>query len=490
MATTIGGTAIGAPTSNLHVQNSGEGLLSMWADVTGLTDPNSLPQMFRQYGKGLMLRDVLYSKGMTRELPSNDLNVLEKVSDLRPIKTKSIIASGGGAGAAITIVLHSDNYESTKNPVQVNDVILIPAKYLSSGQNNSAGYFVSSRSTATLTNDTLVCNPLNVLSSIGTDIPAGTLLTVDYNAYARGTGQPTGKANIPVQKSYTWAICKATAGIEQDFLATKHTPIEYKGNRWYINEKTIECERELDRYQDNVLHHGQKNTNTSVLVEASGITGDDGVVRSCDGLTTILDTYGMCGYYDTEFGVSHLTAVTDGFIAQGVPTTTVGGYNGHTFWKNVSDLMRSYLASYSGGSDLYDGMKNKLGVSPDTLNYNGFDFYFQTLSTLSNPGNIGVSLDGEEIYEYGASCIFIPDNPITVNKFGNEVNASIPNVGVGTVNYNGENGGKVSAILKGVTNLAGGNAGTDKAGLFYYWLIEFMLFGGAWNQKYYMRKQK
>ena len=493
MSTTIAGSAIGSPPSNMFVGNSGEQLLSLWADVKGVTPANIFPEVFKPFRNRILLSDILKVKGMVRDLPANDLTVISEIADKRPIKLKSAVSSSE-AGAQITIVLHASNYEGTKKPVQKRDKFLIPARYLADGLNNSAEYIIladTDMTTGTLAGDTIVLTPLSTLSAIGTDgIPAGTELARSGNAWARGEGQPKGEANIPVSQDFTWGIVKKTVGIEQQVLATKHGPIAYQGKNWYINDMIMKAERDLDFDTDCMLHHGQKNSNTSVLVGESQITGDDGVLRSCDGLTTLLDAYGMCDYYDTTFETSHISDVVNGFISQGVAPGSIGVYNGLSFWNNISDVMRDIIATYSGGTDMYDKVKNSLGISPTSLNWNGFDFNFCTVSTLSNPSNIGLTSGGEDLYEYGASAIFISDNPVTSPKFGTQVDVSIPNIGIGRVNYNGENDGKVTGILKGMTNLVGGNLGTDAAGLYYYWMATAMLFAGNLNQVFYFRKQK
>jgi len=487
---TIGGAAVTTPTSNMTVGNTGATWLSWMANVAGVTDPNTYPQIYKKYGKTAypLFRDIIRAKGQEMGGPAQDLNVLEETAYWRPIVTREII-SAGEAGAAITVYLHSSNYESTKSPVQERDVILIPAKYLKAGQNKSAEYVVMKLGTDALTNDTLTCYPKNTATDIDTDIPAGVELAVGPNTWAVGEGQPKGKNNFPVDYTYTRGIIKATVGIEQDSVATKFEPVEFNGNRWLINDLTIKMERDIEFMEDWMFFRGEKNSNQSVLLGTSGITGDNGILRSCDGLTTLMDDYSLNDTYDTTFDESHLDNVTEGLIAMGNPSRDVAVYCGHMFRKDMNDVFRDYMEKYSS-SDLYDRVKNMLGVTPDVLNWNGVNFYFQILHTLSNPSVTGITASGDYLYEEPYMAIFIPDNPITVSKFGEQVNASIPNIGVQYTNYNGENNGKVFNILKGMTNLEGGNLGTDKAGVFYYMMSESKFFGGAWEQKFLYRKQK
>ncbi len=473
MATTIGGAAITTPTSNFFVGNTGATVLSMWANVEGLVDKNTHPEIFKQYkGDGVLFRDYLRAKGMDRQLPSQDLNVIEEVAEQRPIILGAETATSS-AGSVFYIKLAASNYESTKKPIQKNDKIMIPQDYLG-GTSYSHEAIVMSLATVTLTEDTLTCYFMDSSVYVATAIPNGTPLAITGNAFARGTGQPKGTNNVPIEYQYTWGICKATIGLEEDVLAQKNIPTEYNGNRWIQNKLTMELERRLERYVDSQLCYGNKNDNQTVLLENSGITGDSGIIRSTDGMRTLMSQYSMCGTFDDTIELSHLDEITEGFIAQQMFTTEVAGYCGNAFRKLLNDLIRDYGKNFST-TDLYNKVTNILGITPDGLNYNGVNFVFQVLSTLSNPASAGLKYNGEYVYEYPYSCMFIPDSSITVSKFGSEVNASIPNVGMAHINYNGETAGKVFGVLKGMTNMESGNLGTDYAGVFYYWKEEFLL---------------
>jgi hypothetical protein len=489
MATQIGGTNMGSPVSTMYAGYAGAKLLSMYSNVNGLVSPNTMAGIRKQYGKGLYMRDFYRAKGQEIKIPSQDLNIIEERSEYRTIKIKNAIASGA-AGAAITVTLHADNYESTMQPLLAREKIRIPAQFLAKGQNNSAEYMSLVIGTqVTLPADTWTFYPLpGTNTQIAYTIPAGTELEIGSIGFAVGEGQPKGKQTVPVAYLYTSNLVKASVGIEEQVLSQKNEPMEYNGNMWIINKLTAETERRLDRYEDIACHRGNKNQNTSVLVGASSITGDNGIIKSGDGLTTLLDTYGMCNYYDTTFDLSHLDIVTDGFIANEIYTTDVSCYLGNVADKDISAMMRGYFQSYSKGSDLYDEVKNKLGVTPHVINWNGVNFYFQVVSTLSDVTAAGIQYNGQSLYEYPTSLIFIPDNAITVKKFGEEVDASIPNVGIGYVDYNGETLGRVSGVLKGMTNVVPGNMGTDAGGWYYHWSSAFTFFGGTWNQKFYFRK--
>ncbi|MBN1683745.1 hypothetical protein JW865_09370 [Candidatus Bathyarchaeota archaeon] len=462
--------------------------------TAGFVNKNFSAKSYQQYGKGVYLRDILFGKGREGGVPAQELQCVENQSDIRPIKIKTAIAVGS-EGEAITIVLHADNYEGSGaaavHQVRLRDTILIPARYLAEGQNLDAKYTVTAyAASATLPNDTLTCLPVNVLTDIDTEIPIGTILTVGHNMYAVGEGQPVGKINFPVTFSYTSGLLKETVGMEGEVLSTKMDLPEYNGSRYLINQLTAEAERRLELQEDDLLLNGQRNSNTA-LVATSQVTGDSNALKSCDGLISLMDQYSMNDFYSDSFGLEHLDNIIDGFISQGTPTSEIAAYVGHGLSKDVSDIMKDYFQAYSGGSDLYDSMKEKLGVSPTTLNHRYVNFYFQQLASFSNPGTVGQIEDGEYVYQHPNMGMFMADSPITVAKFGEESNASIPNLGIGYVGYNGETRGKVMRRRLGMNGVYDNiDVTTDVDGYWLYWLSSPMLYGGAWNQKYLIRKSK
>lgn len=492
MDTQIGGAAITVPASNLTAQYAGTKWLS-YMSTAGFVSKNFGKESYNQFGRGLLLRDVLFGKGREGNLPSQDIVCVENQNDIRPIKLKSAIAIGA-AGANITVVLHADNYEGSGaaavHQVRVRETILIPARYLKSGQNLDAKYTVMSFATATLPNDTLTCSPVSELTDIDTAVPAGTILALGHTMFAVGEGQPLGKMNFPVSYSYTHGRIKETVGLEGGVMTTKMDLPEFNGTKYLVNRLTAEAERRLEVQEDDLLLNGQRNTNDG-LVGTSLVTGDSNALSSCDGLLSLMDQYSMTGFYSDTFGLEQLDSILDGFLSQGTPTSDIAAYIGHGLGKDISDVMKDYIQTYSGGCDLYDRMKDTLGISPNVFNHRGTNFYFQQLASLSNPGTVGQIADGEYVYQHPTMGLFMADNPITVAKFGNESNASIPNLALGYVNYNGENRGKIMKRMLGVNGIETPfDVATGTDGSWLFWLSEPTLYGGAWNQKYFVRKQK
>lgn len=503
---TIAGAAITTPSSNMGVGNTGATWLSYMSSADFYAK-NFYPTAFQKYGRprGVFIRDILRAKGAERNLPgvqpynmnlpespANDLRVVEELNWERPIILRDDVVAST-AGAAYTIYLDENCYQGTGGapPCQERDIIQIPADYLQSGENQSASYIIMAVADDVLTGDKLTIRPLpGTNSKIDTTIPAGTYLAVSYNAYGPGEGQPKGKNTYPIDYTYKTGIIKSTYALEEEVLATKMDVPSYDGVNYLINEETARMERDLEIKEDWMLLTGQKNNDSTNLRGTSGITGEATVLKSCDGLYTILNDQGMCAYYDSSFSTDHLDAMYDGFISQYLNPTSVAGYMGLELYRDFCDIMNDHLREYSS-TDLYDPMKQMLGITPNVYHWKGVDYYIQPVDSFNRPATLGLKQSGEYIYEYATMGIFVADNPITVTRFGAETNASIPRVGIGYVNYNGENRGKVFGILKGMTNMVPGvNVATDKGGVFYYLSSSPRLFGAAFNQNFLWRKQK
>jgi len=499
MPTTIGGAAITTPSSNMGVGTTGTKWISYMAAANYL-DPNFAPTNFQKYGKpnGVYMRDLLRARGAEMNLPmraANDLKVVEELNYERPIILRDSVTAAA-AGTAYTFYLSSDCYQTDADgnhvaaPCQKDDVIMVPAQFLQSGENQSAQYLVTAVADDALVGDKLTVAPLaGTNSKIDATIPAGTPMAIANNLYADGEGQPKGKNTFPVDYSYKFATIKSTYALQEHVLAQKMIIPEYNGNRYLVNKETARMERDLEIKEDWVFFTGQKNNNTSVLV-GTGMDDQSSAKRSCDGMYTLMNDMSMNGYYDTSFGPEHLDATNDGFISQQVNAQSAAIYAGHSFYNGFCDLLNDHLREYSA-TDLYDPMKGMLGITPKVYNWKGVDYYIQPLQSLDRPSTTGLAVNGEKIYEYSDMAMMIADNPITVVKFGDQVNASIPNVGIGYINYNGENRGKVFGILKGMTNIEGGvQVASDKGGVWYYLSSSPYLWGAAWNQKYLWRKTK
>lgn len=485
----LAGAAITVPDSNLSAGYlTNVKFLSQWSS---LIDSNTQREVFQQSGGGVMFVDILRAAGAEQSIPSQDMTCVEEAVQDRAFKVKTEVAVNS-AGESLTIDIHSDSFEysSTKHPVRQYDVIMVPGKYMSDGK--PATYWVSTLATAVLANDRLTCVPTDDAFDVDVAIPAGTYLPILYNAFARGTDQPTGKIEYPDTKSYTTGLIKETVGLEGGVLATKmlNDVIKYQGNLWLLNDSTRKMERRMEQMKDFQCLLGQKKSNAS-LVQTTSLESDSGLVRITDGVVTNIRNYGLSGTFADIFELDDFHSVTDALISQRLYTTNVGFYVGHELYRQIQDVLKDYTREFSGGSDLYNKLNGVLGVTPKGFELDGVTFWIQPLASFSDPAILGLAPTGTYEFEFPYSGIIVPDSTITVQKWGQQVNASIPNVGLGYVNFNGENRGLITKRQLGMNGIVDGmDVANGIDAIKFYMMSEFMLFGGLWNQKMYITKQQ
>lgn len=485
----LAGAAITVPDSNLsagYLTNAK--ILSQWSS---LIDTNTQRDIFRQANDGVMLVDVLRAQGAEQSIPAQDMTCVEEAFQDRAFKVKTEVAVNS-AGENLTIDIHSDSFEysSTKHPVRQYDVIMVPGAFMSDGK--PATYWVSALATAVLPNDRLTCIPTDDAFDVDVAIPAGTYLPILYNAFARGTDQPVGRTDYPDTKSYTTGLIKDTFAIEGAVQALKMLQglYSYNGNLWLINEYTRKMERRMEQMKEFQCLVGQKKSNAS-LVQTTSLESDSGAVRITDGVITNIRNYGLSGTFADIFELDDFHSVTDALISQKLYGGNVGMYVGHELYRQIQDVLKDYTREFSGGSDLYNKLNGVLGVTPKGFELDGVTFWIQPLTSLSDPSTLGLpSTSGGFGFEFPYSGVVIPDSQITVQKWGTEINASIPNVGLGYVNYNGENRGLITKRILGMNGTIDGmDVANGVDAIKFITLSEFMIFGGLWNQKMYITKQ-
>jgi hypothetical protein len=489
MENKLAGAAITIPNSNISAGSlTNVKFLSQWSS---LIDTNTQKQVYQQSNGGVMWVDILRASGAETSIPSQDMTCVEEAVQERAFKVKTTVAAAG-AGATLTIDIHADSFEysSTKNPVRQYDVIMIPGSKMSDGK--PATYWVSAVATAVLPNDRLTCLPTDDAFDVDVAIAAGEYIPILYNAFARGTAGPVGRIDYPDTKTYTTGLIKEAMAIEGGVQATKMLDglIPYNGSMWLINEDTRKMERRMEQMKDFQCLLGQKKSNAS-LVQTTSLESDSGLVRITDGVITNIRNNGLSGTFADTFDIDDFHSITDALISQRLYTTNVGFYVGHELYSQIQDVLRDYTREFSGGSDLYNKLNGVLGITPKGFELDGVTFWIQPLASFSDPAILGLAPSGTYEFEFPYSGIIVPDSTITVQKWGEKVNASIPNVGLGYVNYNGENRGLLTKRILGMNGLVDGmDVADDVDRIKLAMLSEFMIYGGLWNQKMYVTKQQ
>lgn len=489
---------INGVTSKVQSGNYNSAWLSLTSNAS-LLAPQYHNKLFKQYGARAVALEILGLMGNTIDVPDATITTVEKSWPQHPIKVKTAINTGA-AGAAISIVLHADNFDTNVNhQVHVNDVVMIPAKYQAAGVLSSRGYVVTALSTTTLANDTLTCNPLSngttlVKSQIGVQIPANTYLFVAYNVFARGTGQPAGYTDSFTTRTHASFISKASCGFEGDIIARSYEDITgLEGTGKFTNAKLIETEFKLNEFVENAILFGELNDNTSTLTEASDFGGTNAMASGM-GLYQWADLLAQKHQYtgNPAFDDFYTSAVL--LSSQDIVNTTVMWLTGEKYNRDLESAGLDFVKEFSSGTDLYKSIEGRLGFVLKGLTLGSLDHAFYTIPAFSKAGGAGVMTAGEYSYEFPEMALGIPMENVSYESFGGGANAtprSLPNVTLAYVNHNGENNRKVMKINKGVTGVYSDmDAFNDSHGFTYWMLTQYMLIIGEANKFILMRKAK
>jgi hypothetical protein len=453
-----------------------------------------MQKVYKQYGEMYRMHDMLNALGGDLSVPAQNQKVVEEYAPYMPIKIKSII-SAGAAGAAITIVVDASSMVSNVHQARVGFTVKIPAEYMPVGFRKDGIYKIIALGTDTIANDQLTCEPFlagdaYTKQQIAKDVPAGTVLALGFSTYSRGEGQPVGTTDFPIVRDYTSHIVKETKGFDGGVLAHEGEVMEYNGVRWLLSRESMNAEFSLKDQIDDAITFSEPNDNAADLATATTMSGQLSLNRSTRGVVSWLDDAGQKVYYTDAPDLTVLDDIIDAWISQGVYCKSGTIFCSLAFFRGINDAAKDHVREYSGGSDFLDGAKEKLGITIYTINRDGIDFFLHPVATWSKPGNAGLVVGGNNVYAAGTMAIAVPNSKVTVNKWGNEGQATIPNLNIAYVNYNGENRKRMMGYYKGVNGVFSGlDVSTDLDGYKLYWGSEFMLIGAEWNKLVLIRKQ-
>jgi hypothetical protein len=452
-------------------------------------------KVFKQYGRLYGMHDFLMSAGNEVALPAQDLKVVEEYAPKWPLKIKTAIAKGD-AGGDITIVLDTATMVSNVHQARVGFSVKIPATYMPAAFNKDGIYRIKALSTTTVTNDTLTCEAFlagdtYTKQQIATEVPAGTYIDCSgYSSFARGSGQPEGTYDYPVTRTYTWGIVKETKGFDGGTMAHEGEVAEYNGKNWLLSKSAFDAEFRLKDQVDDMILFGEDNDN-SAMVTTSTMSTQSQAVRSTRGIISWLDDAGQKIYYTDSPTLTILDDIQDALLTQGVYTTTVTLFCSPKFYRDIQKEAKDYLREYSGGSDFLDGAKTAMGVNLETILWGGMTFYLHVVGSLADPASAGLTISDELVYAAGGMAIAVPDAKATVAKWGAEANVTIPNLFLGSLEYNGEIRRNVAKRYLGVNGVYETvDVASELDGWKLFWMRELMLAGAEWNKMILIRKQK
>jgi len=475
-----------SPTSEVYQSNYN----IPWVNKNDIIDTVWYPRMFKRYGEGLTALDWFEAAGQTMDISNEEIKHLERLSPLKTIITAADIAVGA-AGADITVVIAAASMDDNDlHPARVGFSIIVPAAYQIDAIKKSREYRIQSFATTVTDDDTLTCSPLADDSRIGTQLDSGIELMIGPSSYAEGSTQPVGTTEDYATRTHKSRLYKDAIGMEGGKIARAYEKVvELNGQKKLLNEAILRADFLLDNQIDLGFCFSEENDNS--VQEATYFGSGNQDVKTGKGIYTWADELAQSKDYADLFEISDFYDNKLDFESQGVTDGEVVGLMGTAAATNFHRTCSDYIKSFSGGSDLLDKVKKRLGITVQTLELDGYVYHMKKMASLANPAQLGLNISDAYTYEYPASILFIPQQVITVNGFTGKGDISINNVIAGNVNFNGENRSRVLKRKQGMNGVFETvDVATPYDGFYFYWLAQKMSICAGVNQWIYWRQAK
>lgn len=476
-----------APTSRVVSEN----YTVKWQSKNSITDTEVSKKLFMNYGEGYRLVDFLNLAGQKVPISNKDRTIILKDAPLRTFKTGSAIETGTGS---VSVTAHADNYDDNDYmALRENWDLIIPSAYLPDGVKEERMYRVMD-----ITGTTVTLRPWNLsgtnltASQISTEIPSGTELAIGASAFAPGTDQPSGTTDSYTTRTFTPRIMKETIGVEGGQVAQPYYPATgLDKNRGLITEGSIRAEFLLENQMEAFLRDGEINDNTSNLVGTSEFGGSN-QIKSGYGVIPLMQIYSPKHYYSASgFTLDDLYDIKLLQENQAVVATINDFFQGPALNVDIEKLGLETISQFSGGTNLYNDIKERLGIEFKAWHFGGKTYIFHVLDSFKNPAQAGINIDGDYTYSYPKIGMVIPREKITAYEFQGEANKTLPNLSIGVVNMHGENREKVYGVMPGMSGFENGNiVANGYDGVKYFWLSHMALLGGGEAKWIMVRKAK
>lgn len=444
-------------TSNTVVAPTNAAWLSTYSSML---EPMVLRQLFKNYGKQFGVLDLLRLNGSEINLSRDTLTSFAEGAQERPIKVKTAVTelTANGTSYEFAFYIDEDSYDTNDNTyLRVGDVIHIPGYYF--GETHDVTFRV--RYVGTDDSDLTYAVPFN--STIGAsdtltqDFPADGYLQVGATAYGRGMGQPSARQFGFYSSTFYTAISKETVELHGGVQANQlYFDVESKGGKpgaWGYH--VAKADFALDSQVSSNLWQGEENGNSNLT--GTDVNSNSSTIKGTKGLWLHAEDSGADHEYIDSFTVKDLDAIDDLFKAVGVMCQEAVIAGGHKLYKQIQDAAHDYIAEFSGGTDLKEGM-SKIGFTVKEWERTGIVYKLVNLAQLSNNQTFGANQ--KNFWTYAG--LVMPDEVVTIeDRMGSIYNSegttggkiSMPNVAVGYLNNNMEDRSRIVTDVAGVNGM-------------------------------------
>jgi len=371
--------------------------------LVGLQDffePEVAADVVRRFGGGVTLTLLMNSMDRWMPVSRDTWKRFEEGQYHRPFSLESDSSEAGSAGAAVDIILSSDD-------IDANDQYYPRRGFI-------VGVPVGQETMMCIINDiTVTAGPVVTLSIKPYDstvtIPAmtaGTELSILSHAKGAGTDQPDPSRMTYVDRDYQLQISAETISADGTTITDQTWAKRFDDgakvmNIW--NPEFARAEILMDQYQDTAAFLGQLNTNSIVqsadnMNSSSSTAGIGNTIDTTKGLFTWNREVGAeVEYTDGSWALTDLDDVEDHMRSQGINTGTIMHLVGSELKRQVDTAGVAKMASVTGG-DLMSGVVNRyfggskslsLSLGFDVIKNTSYTHVFQVIDTFDNPWFMG-----------------------------------------------------------------------------------------------------
>lgn len=446
-------------------------------------------KLFQREGEGAKLLDLMRIAGNEFFVKGERLTAFEELGDKKTVAVAAAgpAATGHTAGDPLYFKVSSADYDASGNlPLRVGDVVYLP------GAKFNVAYPVAAQVFETYTSGTYgglsagtganrvygvkVLEGKKLQSDLGTPT-----LLVGHTAFGRGAGQPAARFYANYQRDFYTGISKETVEIVGGVSAMERQVVfEIEGQPRIWDAGLARAEFALDKQIEHALWLSNLNIATTPVALSNTESGEATKTKTTKGFLRTISELGSKLTLDTAFnGLEDFDDIRELQLSQNV----VAGVNlflcNPKLYTQVENTMLN--AGDNGGITMYDKELQMFGIPFKRVMKNNRLFYLIELPTLASLSGLGATTLGSAPNGFVIPLENVATSINTEISYQNVVytpqsgKVSLPNIGIGYLNNNGENRRKVINVVAGVNgmNIPASNQYDTVKG---YMLSEYMLF--------------